>query len=417
MIYLSNKKINIGKIGLLLLIIILGIMVVACNGQIPFWTAQPSPTFTPEPIVPTRTVAAVLNTRIPPTGTATPPPSAIPADTPTRMNTPEPDVPTRDLPTTIPESIFHPGLELADLERFGGTGGVPAVYDAFAKGLQIGVTLNWNVTEEVPEDGPQLWQMIRLEEEGIRRTTWDQIELTLAANPGSYWLIGNEPDVLWQDNVTPQRYAELYHEIYYFIKERDADAKVVIGGVSQPTPLRRAYLDIILETYQANYGEKMPIDIWNVHAFTLREERGSWGVDIPPGFDVDTGELYEIEDHDDLEIMRQNLIDFRAWMADHGYQDKPLVVSEYGILMPPDYGFPLEVVGDFLTGSFDLFLTEQNETGYPADDNHLVQWWFWYSVYDGELYPTGNLYDVPTGELTPLGDIWNAYIAELLGGS
>ena len=53
-------------------------------------------------------------------------------------------------------------------------------------------------------------------------------------------MIGNEPDVRWQDNVTPERYAEIYHDIYTFIKERDPGAQVVIGGVAQSTPLRRA---------------------------------------------------------------------------------------------------------------------------------------------------------------------------------
>ena len=31
----------------------------------------------------------------------------------------------------------------------------------------------------------------------------------------------------------------------------------------------------------------MPVDVWNVHNFVLREERGSWGVDIPPGIPDD----------------------------------------------------------------------------------------------------------------------------------
>ena len=39
---------------------------------------------------------------------------------------------------------------------------------------------------------------------------------------------------------------------------------------------------------------------------------------------------------------QQNIIDFRAWMAERGYGDKPLMVSEYGILMPAEYGFPPE---------------------------------------------------------------------------
>jgi hypothetical protein len=253
--------------------------------------------------------------------------------------------------------------------------------------------------------------MVRTEEDGIRRTTWEEIALAIQANPGAYWMVGNEPDVRWQDNVTPQRYAEIYHEVYTFIKERDPEAKLVIGGVAQPTPLRRAYLDIVLDTYEDKYGEKMPIDVWNVHAFTLREERDSWGVDIPPGMDDELAIQYEIDDHDDLEILKQNLIEFRLWMADRGYGDKPLIISEYGILMPEDYGFPLERVGAYLTGSFHLFQTLSGADGYEPDEGRLVQQWFWYSLYDGEFYPTGNLFTPSTGEITPLGKIWADYVA------
>ncbi len=122
---------------------------------------------------------------------------------------------------------------------------------------------------------------------------------------------------------------------------------------------------------------------------------------------------YEIEDHDDLDILRQNLVDFRAWMNDRGYGDKPLIITEYGILMPEDYGFPIKRVGDFLTGSFQLFQTLSGEYGYQPDQNRLIQQWFWYSVYDGYVYPTGNLYDPAAKELTELGQIWASYVNDL----
>jgi hypothetical protein len=114
-----------------------------------------------------------------------------------------------------------------------------------------------------------------------------------------------------------------------------------------------------------------------------------------------------------LEILRQNLVEFRAWMADRGYGDKPLVITEYGILMPEDYGFPIERVGTFLTNTFDMFQALSGENGYEADGGRLIQRWFWYSVYDNELYPTGNLYAPGTGELTQLGTIWAAYVTGL----
>jgi hypothetical protein len=155
----------------------------------------------------------------------------------------------------------------------------------------------------------------------------------------------------------------------------------------------------------------MPVDIWTVHAFILREEAGSWGVDIPPGLAATEGALYEIADHDDFEIFTANLVVFRRWLWEQGYGERPLAVTEYGILMPPDYGFPPEAVADFMTRSFDFFLSARDEEiGYAADDYRLVQWWMWYSLHDNELYQTGNLFEAETGQLTELGEVWRGYM-------
>ena len=97
-------------------------------------------------------------------------------------------------------------------------------------------------------------------------------------------------------------------------------------------------------------------------------------------------------------------------MAQRGYRDKELIVSEYGILMYEDYGFDYPRVRDFMLGSFDVMLnTTDAELGLPADGNRLVQRWCWYSLADND-YPTGNLADVNSGELTPLGRDFKAYL-------
>ena len=107
-------------------------------------------------------------------------------------------------------------------------------------------------------------------------------------NPGALWLIGNEMDVIWQDNATPEQYAEAYHDVY----------TVEAGRSGQPGGDRRreradaaaaAIPGRVLQAYRDRYGQAMPIDVWNVHNFILREERGSWGVDIPPGIAATAG--------------------------------------------------------------------------------------------------------------------------------
>jgi hypothetical protein len=250
--------------------------------------------------------------------------------------------------------------------------------------------------------------MIRLQG-GEATPSGEALLAAVDAMPGALWLVGNEPDVQWQDNVTPERYAQLYHDLYAGIKDRDPTARVAIGGVSQPTPLRLRYLDRILDAYHDLYGEAMPVDVWNVHNFILREERGSWGVGIPPGMAEDAGRLYEIADHDDLGILSQQIVDFRRWMAGRGQQAKPLIVTEYGILMPGDYGFPPDQVEAFMLATFEFYRTAADPAlGLPADGHRLVQRWCWYSLLDGR-YPTGNLLQEESGQLTPLGDAFRRY--------
>lgn len=279
--------------------------------------------------------------------------------------------------------------------------------------LDLGWYLAWQVLETPPKlGGIEFWQVIRVRQDGFYP---DKVVIQRAAqaNPGATWLIGNEPDVIWQDNVTPARYAEWYHKLYYLLKEADPMCRVAIAGVSQPTPLRLQYLEMVLASYQARYGEPIPVDIWNVHAFILREERGNWGVDIPPGLTADRGILYEVDDHDDLEVFKAQVISFRQWMADHGQRDKPLVISEYGILMPKAYGFGPERVKRFLYGTYDFLVNAADEhIGYPVDDNRLVQRWAWYSLSD-DLYPTGSFIDFDTGDLTSLGEAHQEFISNL----
>jgi hypothetical protein len=178
------------------------------------------------------------------------------------------------------------------------------------------------------------------------------------------------------------------------------------------TPLRLAYLDRVWNFYRSLYGQEMPVDVWTMHAFVLREERSSWGVNIPPGFTIEQrGRLWGIEDHGDLALITEQVRAMRRWMADHGQREKPLWITEYGILFPADYGYSPARVIDFLRGSFDLFLSLRDpELGYGADDNRLVQRWNWYSARDSR-YRAGNLF-TDWGSVTSVGRAFSRYLAE-----
>ena len=335
--------------------------------------------------------------------TATPTPSA---NTPAPTHTGNPSGTLLPSPTASGAQLSPPGY----LSRFGLSGSMSHISNAAIAGLPFGSYLNWGTSiDPARPNGAQFWQMVRVNAGGLRLPGYDRVNEVIAAQPGAVWVIGNEPDVIVQDNVNPERYAEIYHDLYHYIKARDPSAIIAIAGVAQPTPLRRAYLDRVLSHYQNSYGSPMPIDIWTIHGFIFREEAGNWGAGIPPGMGVSQGTLYTLEDHANLDIFRQNLLDFRRWLAGHGYQETPLAVTEYGVVMPEEYGFPPELVQEFLVASFNFFLSANNGTGWSADGGRLFQYWFWYSVHD-DFFATPNLYDPTNNVLTPLGDRYAQYV-------
>ncbi|HFD38841.1 MAG TPA: hypothetical protein ENJ31_03175 [Anaerolineae bacterium] len=284
------------------------------------------------------------------------------------------------------------------------------INEQIARQLGFGWYLAWSVQSGAFRSAQvEYVPMIRLAPDGTPRPQGRELLAAVDALPGALWLIGNEPDVKWQDGGPPDVYAQAYHDLYVQLKSRDPTCQVAIGGVSQPTPLRLRYLDQVLEEYLSRYGEPMPVDVWNVHNFILHEERDSWGVDIPPGMPDSIGVQRAISDHDDMTIFRQQIRDMRRWMKARGQQNKPLIVSEYGILMPNDYGFPPESVRRFMLSSFEFLRTATDpDLGYPPDGYRLVQRWCWFSL-SSASYPTGDLLQSDGQTLTPLGEAFRRY--------
>jgi len=205
-------------------------------------------------------------------------------------------------------------------------------------------------------------------------------------NPGSLWMIGNEMDVTdWpgggQDEMVPELYAVAFHDLYNLIKGVDPTAQVAIGGLVQATPLRLQYLTIVWDTYLNLYGESMPVDVWNIHGFVFREVANDYGAGIPPGLpgDPQTGVLYDDDcSHIDMAVFGQQIRAMRQWMKNRGEQNKPLIISEYGVIYkhPTCDGEPMgsaRVVQDFMVRTFDYFFTEKDcDIGFPGDECRLV---------------------------------------------
>jgi hypothetical protein len=324
------------------------------------------------------------------------PPSSEPAETATVA-------PPGEGAFVAPESErFRLGISLPD--------GASTAYDLAALG--VGWVMDWQVrSAPALPPGVDYVQTVRMKG-GVLTPDAATLTAGASANPGATWLISNEADVRWQDNVEPAPYAQLYHEAYTAIKAGDPSAVVAAGGIAQTSPLRLRYLDLALAAYQAEYGAPLPAQAWHIHNYMLREERDSWGVDIPPGMPDDTGVLYGIDDSGNLAAFRAQLVDFRRWMAARGYGGQPLIISEFGIPMPEDYGFPPERVAVFLRETWRFFLTATDPAlGDPDDGGRLVQRWCWFSMSYPD-YPTGNLIDPKTGQWTPLAQVWMSYLGE-----
>lgn len=216
-----------------------------------------------------------------------------------------------------------------------------------------------------------------------------------AKYPGRAWIVGNEPDIATQDWATPAQYAATYHAVYEAIKQADASAMIVAGNISQVTTLRLRYLDAVLAAYRNRYGTPMPLDAWGVHVYILPEQSGGWGAGLPPGINDNGGDgvHWTVDQHDDLRIVATQLRAMRSWMANNGFANRPLWITEYGILMPREYGYTPQRVAQYLSGSFDLFSNLCDEHfGLPTDGGRLVQRWNWFSTRAAQ-FPAGDLFD------------------------
>jgi streptogramin lyase len=322
----------------------------------------------------------------------------------------QPDLPVSQSDILVPETSQL--LSLADRQRYGFVALSPQWPERFDLSL---IRAGWYVDFSHPA--------CRVSPEGMDRALGVGVEdyTTIPSwlgplvddYPGTIWLIGNEPDCIWLDNRLPEQYADDYHDLYTFIKGRDPTARVAAGGLVQPTPIRLAYLDRVLAQYQRVYSQPMPVDVWVIHNMILNERPGEWGADIPPGMELSAtlALTVPIQGNDNVFTFTQQIRAFRQWMANNGYRDRPLIITEYGVLMPVEYGFTPERVNAFMSATFEWMATATDpQLGDPSDDNRLVQRWAWYSLDDQPWDPitqvgfNGNLFDPETDQITVFGE-------------
>jgi hypothetical protein len=139
--------------------------------------------------------------------------------------------------------------------------------------------------------------------------------------PGSYWLIGREPNVPGNDPQAAAQYAEALRYYHRVIKEADPTAKLVgpntlnwsetcraCPGFDQG----RAWADAFRAAYQRLTGEEPPLDVWGIQVADLNWEQ------LPM---VNWGRLAD------------QLVELRGYLDEiPQFQDKPIWVTEFAIV-------------------------------------------------------------------------------------
>ena len=154
-----------------------------------------------------------------------------------------------------------------------------------------------------------------------RRPPAPEIQAAARARPGSYWLIGNEPNNPGQDDVDPDAYAETLRYYVTALKEADPSAKIVAPDILNfdatctgcpGYPSGREWLDGLRRAYWDRYGEEPPVDVWSIHTYDLDWER------LPQG---------------DYEAQTRELLAFRKYLdAIPAQQGKPMWLTEFSVM-------------------------------------------------------------------------------------
>ncbi len=300
----------------------------------------------------------------------------------------------------------------------------------------VGTLLDWGRyrTALLPPNIDYL-PIIRVDDNSFR-SSLSSLPYFISRNPGATWIIGNEPDseVLYQDHVSAEKYAERFFSIASVIRASDPSARIGFGSVIQPTPIRLYYLDKAMKRLSKLAGGMDKalalIDVYTFHAFILNEEqiynpvKKSWGAGWPLGYKSGTWpapEVISIAPGNDetwkthsIQIFKDRVIDIRKWMQKYGETDKPLWITEYGSLLPSTPGDFFRVSETdaiaYMSDSFDFMLGYRDPNlGYAQDENRLVQLYVWYSLNEDLEKFGGSLYDPKNHKITPLGKAFIDY--------
>jgi len=196
---------------------------------------------------------------------------------------------------------------------------------------------------------------------------YDDLNLDKAVRThrGAWWIIGNEPNDPFQDNLSPAAYAGFFHRASRLIRRADPTARILPAGLANAD---WTWADAFLRAYSAQYGHAPHTDGWNIHVYVLEP-------DSP---------------QTDAQRFRERIMAFRSWMAQRNEGHKPLWLTEFGLLKYPDRPMSASEIASYM----------ENTVGWLRTTDY-VQCWAWFAA-DTRGQFHGDLYDAQ-GQLSPFG--------------
>ena len=183
----------------------------------------------------------------------------------------------------------------------------------------MGIRWYLDYTAEVQGIPPGCSKAIKVSSKALMSE--DEVRRVAHARPGSYWIIGNEPNVPGQDDLSPDSYAENFRYYQPVIKSADPTAQIVApeilnfdytctgcGGFDQG----RSWVEDFRESYRERYGAEPPVDVWSIHTYDLNWEK------LP------------MVDH---QVQVQQIAAFRQYLdAALEHRGKPIWLTEFAIV-------------------------------------------------------------------------------------
>lgn len=286
---------------------LLAVSVAACAGP----PSAPGPAGDPKAIT---TPAVQDGTTAPSPAPAPVATAAVPAATPGAATPPDAATAVPVSPAPARPAVAAP---TSNLDRFGVVEPEPQQAAASMAALGLRWYLDYSYsTANIP---PGVQKALKVQTR--KRSPAADLAAAARGRPGSAWLIGNEPNVPGQDDVSPEAYADTFN--YYVTTIRAADPTAVIVG---PEMLNfsftcegcggftagAAWVEGFRKAYLSNYGGEPPIDVWSIHTYDLK-----WS-QLPQG---------------DYTLQTEQIAQFRAYVDSlPAHRGKPIWLTEFAVV-------------------------------------------------------------------------------------